>query len=106
MLPLRVQIVCSVARALLGEVFQALRAVVCRVQSDQAFELRFVVDGPIDSQEDSPSVVHTEVLADFPPDFDIGFVVTRVDAPARIPDDYDIAIFLRRERRPDETARE
>jgi hypothetical protein len=97
MLPLRAQIVCSVARALLGEVFPALRAVVCRVQGDQAFELRFVVDGPIDPEEEAPSVVHAEVLADFPPAFGIGCVVTRMDAPGRIPDDYDFAIFMRRE---------
>jgi hypothetical protein len=97
MLPLRVQIVCSVARALLGEVFPALRAVVCRVRGEEAFDLLFIVHGAIDSEEESPNVVHTEVLADFPATFDIGLSVVQVDAPARIPSGYDFAIFQRRE---------
>ena len=64
--PLRMPVLLSLQRALLGEVFPALVAV-CVSWSERAIRIRWFVDPPIsDDNRESVSSVETEVLADFP----------------------------------------
>lgn len=83
---LRSEIVLSVSRALLGEVFPELIAVAGRIDTDRKFELIFFVDAVLsDSQAEDVACVETEVIADFPDDFEIShtiLVAQQVGLPA------------------------
>lgn len=88
----------SVMRALWGEVFPQLRAVVCRIEGPKEFAIEFFVDGVVtDEMVESLSCVETEVIADFPDDFQIGHKVVRLDVPERIPEGNGLLVYLRKE---------
>ncbi len=69
---LRSEIILSVNRALVGEVFPELVAVSCHVVAERQFALTFFVEsepsGPI---IEDISCIETEIIADFPSDFEI-----------------------------------
>lgn len=69
---LRSEIVLSVNRALLGEVFPELVGVSCHVVAERQFELTFFVESePQEQLVEDVSCIETEVIADFPNDFGI-----------------------------------
>lgn len=94
---LRSDIILSVNRALLGEIFPELVAVSCNVEKEGRFELVFIVDStPSDSIVEGISCVETEVLADFPENFEISHKIVlskqaTLDAPGAF------WIFLRKQ---------
>jgi hypothetical protein len=91
----RSSIVLSVNRALVGEVFPELIAVSCMIASETQFELVFHVDSILtDSKADDISCIETEVIADFPGDFEISHKVI-VSNRADLPSD-GFWIFLRK----------
>lgn len=93
---LRSDIVMSVNRALLGEVFPELVAVSCGIESDSKFELTFFIDPLLpDSMEESISCIETEVIADFPENFEISHKVV-LSKQADLPTSDAFWIFLRK----------
>jgi len=63
---MRVRVLLSVQRALLGHIGIAVRAIVCRRAKDKV-HVRTVFDGEIkDDDAEAMSEAETEVLADFP----------------------------------------
>ncbi len=75
---LRSDIVLSVNRALLGEVFSELVAVSCKVENERRFELTFFVDSEVsDALSEDISCIETEIIADFPVGFEISHKVVR-----------------------------
>ena len=89
-------VLLSLQRAILGEVFPALRMVT--VEWSHA-EVKFFayVDGPLtDEDEESLSCISAEVAADFWSGIDTNYVVVRADLPTRI-DDTRTRVFRRRE---------
>lgn len=92
----RVNVLLSLQRALLGEVFPALRAVTVE-WSDTSVKFFAYVDGEVQEEdEESISCVATEVTADFPAEVDVSWEVIRRDAPASTQDGR-ITVYLRRE---------
>lgn len=83
---LRSDIILSVNRALLGEIFPELVAVSCKVESESKFELTFFVDSVIPSSRvEDISCIETEILADFPENFIISYKIViseRTSPPA------------------------
>jgi len=95
-IPSRVTVMLSLQRALLGEVFPALRAVT--VEWGPAF-VRFIgyIDGePSEEDLESLSCVSAEVAADFSAGVDVDFEAVRCDHPQRIADDLP-RVYRRRE---------
>ncbi len=82
--------------ALLGEVSPSLRAVVA-FQAKKAIRFVAYFDGAVSSEdEESMTVVETEVLASYPTDFETSHRIVRLDWPARIPRD-GVFVYHRRE---------
>ena len=80
----RTKLLLSLQRALLGAVSPALREVSCGWQGKQ-INLRFVYDGEIsESDIEAAHIVATEVIADFPADWDIEEDIVRQDAPTKL----------------------
>ena len=80
----RTKILLSIQRALLGAVSAALREVSCGWQGKQ-INLRFVYDGEISKSDiEAAHIVGSEVIADFPADWDIEEDIVRLDAPAKL----------------------
>jgi hypothetical protein len=93
---LRSDVILSVTKALLGEVFPELVAVSCRVDGESKFQLTFFVDSALPaSREEDISCIETEVLADFPSNFDISHNVV-VSRQASLPAPDAFWIFLRK----------
>ncbi|MDV3434682.1 hypothetical protein R1H25_04360 [Stenotrophomonas sp. C2852] len=93
---LRSDVILSVSKALLGEVFPELVAVSCRVDGESKFQLTFFVDSALSaSTEEDISCIETEVLADFPSNFDISHKVI-VSRHASLPGPDAFWIFLRK----------
>lgn len=94
----REEVSLSVMRALWGEIYPETRAVACNIDGNKSFVIEFFVDGPISGDlRESASCVETEVIADFPPDFNVRHVVKRIDAPERIPLEGVVLVYLRKE---------
>lgn len=92
----RVLVLLSLQRAMLGEIFPALRAVTVE-WSPSAVKFFAYVDGPLTEEDaDSLSCISTEVAADFWPGVDIDYEVVRLDCPERI-EDPRMHVFHRRE---------
>lgn len=92
----RVDVALSLQRALLGEVFPALRAVTASASANLV-SFRAYIDGePHPDDLESLSCVSAEFAADFESGVYVDYEVLRVDAPARI-HDSDWWIFRRRE---------
>jgi hypothetical protein len=89
-------VLLSLQRALLGEVFTALRAVTVE-WSGSLVKFWAYVDGPL-SEEDAESLscVSAEVAADFWDGIDIAYEVVRL-APATRVEDQRVYVFLRRD---------
>lgn len=95
---LRKDILLTTMKALWGEVFPKLRAVVCFVKADTEFEVGFFVDGAIEMNErEAMQCAVTEVIADFPANFRISESIVRLDAPAPIPTAEGLLVYLRKE---------
>ena len=93
----RTLVLLSLQRALLGEVFPALRAVTVE-WSDRVVKFWAYVDGPIaDEDLESLSVISAEVAADFWSGVDIDYEVVRLDSPQPI-EDSRTRVFRRKER--------
>lgn len=92
----RILVLLSLQRAMLGEVFPALRAVTVE-WSPAAVKFFAYVDGPL-SEEDAESLscISAEVAADFWSGVDIDYEVVRVDFPKRV-DDPRTRVYSRRE---------
>jgi hypothetical protein len=86
----------SIQRALLGEVFPDLRAVVFSM-SDLTLDIRFYSDGPISpDDEESVSCVESEILADYEEEYTITARCIRLDSPSPI-NDGGVWVYKRRE---------
>lgn len=93
---MRARVLLSVQRALVGEVFPALRAVTVEWRPDMV-KFWAYVDGVLrDEDNESLSVVSAEIAADFGPEVEIDYEVVRRDAPMAI-DDGRVCVFRRRE---------
>lgn len=92
----REDVLFSLQRAMLGEVFPALRAVTVE-WSDRQVKFFAYVDGPLaDEDAESLSCISAEIAADFWSGVDIEYEVVQVDAPNRIVDQRT-RVFHRRE---------
>lgn len=92
----RASVLLSLQRALVGEVFSALRAVTVE-WSDTRVKFWAYIDGPL-SEEDAESLscISAEVAADFWSGVDIDYEAVRLDFPNRIQDERT-RVFRRRE---------
>ena len=94
---LRVRLLLSIRRALLGEVTPNIRAVTAQIDA-QTIVLRWIIDGEIsDSFRRNLSAVGTEVVADFA-SHQIAEEFIRCDAPRSIDEFYlDDVSYARKE---------
>jgi hypothetical protein len=94
----RSEIVLSVCRALLGEVFPKLRLVSCSSDA-QKICVDFYVDGPIDEVDaDSVSCVETSLIADWHGLKEVVVRTYEVRLGTPVPGtDGSVAVFRRRE---------
>jgi hypothetical protein len=92
----RTYVLLSLQRAMLGEVFPALRAVSVE-WSDRTVKFFAFVDGPLaDEDAESLSCISAEVAADFWDGVDVDYETVQVDTPNRIVDERT-RVFHRRE---------
>lgn len=92
----RALVLLSLQRALLGEVFPALRVLTVD-WSDAAVKFWAYVDGALRSEDaESLSCVSAAVAADFWPGVDIDYEIVRCDSPSPIRD-ARTRVFARRE---------
>ena len=92
----RTIVLLSLQRAMLGEVFPALRAISVE-WSDRRVKFFAYVDGPLaEADAESLSCISAEVAADFWPGVEIDYEVAQVDSPNRIVD-ARTRVFHRRE---------
>ena len=81
---IRVTLLLSVQRALLGSVPATLRAVTCDWEGTE-IKLQFLFDGEIGERDrESVQVVGAEVIADFPSPWTISEEIRRLDSPADV----------------------
>lgn len=100
----RVSVAMSLMRALLGEITPNIRAVLVRPQEQDSFSIEVYVDGDVSEEdEEMASCVGTEVIADFPSNFDISQRVIRLDSPIKVPVGDGILVYLRKEEARNET---
>jgi hypothetical protein len=92
----RAQVLLSLQRAMLGEVFPALRAITVE-WTDAAVKFYAYVDGPLDENDsESLSCMSAEVAADFWEGVDVDYETIRLDFPSKIIDERT-RVFHRRE---------
>ncbi|MDF2549554.1 MAG: hypothetical protein K0S07_621 [Chlamydiales bacterium] len=93
-------ILCSIQRALLGNVTPNLRAVNVKLKGEHAIELIFYYDEqPDEDEEELANLTDTEFMADFPsPEFSTGFKVLTIPYPQKIPDEGR-CVYLRFEKK-------
>ena len=92
---LRVAVLVSIQRALLGNLGTRVRLVTCR-WSKHDINVRAVFDGEIpDDEAAAMSVAETEMMADFP-GHDVSLTCERCDAPQNIPREADECAVFRR----------
>ena len=92
----RSQVLLSLQRALLGEVFPALRAITVE-WSDSVVKFYAYVDGFLNEKDaESLSCVSAEVAADFWDGVEIDYEIVRLDFPGKIVDER-MRVFHRRE---------
>jgi hypothetical protein len=96
---IRVRVLLSVQRALLGHIGTAVRAIMCRWTEDE-IHVRAVFDGEIsDDDAEAISEAETEVIADFPSQTAVCFKLERRDRPASIAHEaYEEVVFRRLEK--------
>lgn len=95
---MRVSVLLSARRALLGHIGTAVRAIACR-WTEHDIQVRVVFDGAIaDADAEAMSAAETEMMADFPPRTTVCFRLERCDRPARIRyDEGEVPVFCRME---------
>lgn len=95
----RVGAILSMNRALLGEVFPALRS--ARIAwDDEKICVFFYYDGEISEDDhESAECVATEVIADYP-DYTIEVNILRWDYPNSLPQNEGILVYKRKEASP------
>jgi hypothetical protein len=95
---MRVRVLLSVQRALLGQIGTAVRAIMCRWTENEIC-VRVVLDGKIgDRDAEAISEAETEVIADFPSPVVVCSKLERCDYPALIKHETDeVAVFRRME---------
>jgi len=92
----RTRVLLSLQRALLGEVFPALRALTVD-WSDIAINFYAYIDGPLtEADAESLSCISAEVAADFWPGVEVDYETVQLDFPTRIVDERT-RVFHRRE---------
>lgn len=92
---LRSNIVLSVNRALIGEVFPELFAISCEIYGEKKFELTFFLESEPPVFNEEISFIETEVIADFPENFEISHrVMNSKQACLPAPDAF--WVFLRK----------
>jgi hypothetical protein len=92
----RTQVLLSLQRAMLGEVFPALRAVTVE-WSDTSVKFWAYIDGPLTEEDaDSLSCMSAEIAGDFWPGVEIDYEPVRLDFPDKIMD-MRARVFHRRE---------
>ena len=96
---MRVRVLLSLQRALVGHIGTAVRAIVCRWTKDE-IHVRTVFDGEInDDDAEEIAEAETEVIADFPSQVAVFFKLERLDYPALIEHEIDeVAVFRRMEK--------
>jgi len=96
---MRVRVLLSVQRALLGHIGTTVRAIMCR-WTEGEIHLRAVFDGEINDEDaDAISEAETEVIADFPSQVAVRFKLERRDYPTLIKQEIDeVAVFRRMEK--------
>ncbi|WP_070245920.1 hypothetical protein [Duganella phyllosphaerae] len=96
---MRVRVLLSVQRTLLGHIGTAVRAIMCRWTKDE-IHVRAVFDGEInDEHAEAISEAETEIIADFPSQVAVCFKLERCDYPALIQHEIDeVAVFRRMEK--------
>ena len=94
---LRVSVLLSVQRALLGAIGPSVRAVLC-CWTTASINVRVVFDGPISEHDlETMSIVETEVISDFP-DCDVRVLCVRIDQVRPIElDASEVVVFRRQE---------
>ncbi len=98
---IRVRLLLSVQRALLGIVPASLREVACGWDCTEV-KLRFVFDGEIDPDDyEAAQIVGTEVIADFSEPWTIAEEIVRIDYPTDLRDIWPagnmVRAYLRKE---------
>jgi hypothetical protein len=95
---IRVSVLLSLQRALLGEVFPALRGLSVK-WNHQTIHLFAYIDGPIASADkESIQEIETEVLADFPESSTVETEIIRQDSSIPLPKAADVVwVYYRRE---------
>ena len=93
---IRPRVLLSVQRALLGEVFPALRGVGVG-WDDRTIRIVCYIDGPASpTDQDGLSGVESEVMADFSEDYEVRLDTVRCDEPAEM-SPLQAWAYLRRE---------
>ena len=104
-LKIRLIILASIQRALLGNITSNLRAVYVLCEDESDLHLIFYYDKPLsEDEEELTSIVDTEFMCDFPsPTYKTSYTIHVLPYPNRIPD-HGICTFLRYEPKPDSVA--
>lgn len=95
---IRIRLLLSVQRALLGAVPSRLRGVTCGWEGTEV-KLRYVFDGEIDpDDQESTSCASTEVIADFPDPWTLNEDFVRLDYPSDLrPCAHELWAYIRKE---------
>ena len=89
----------ATVRALLGSVTPNLRVVTIKVNiKEKIVKICFYYDGEISEEDfDTANTAITEMISDFPPDYELDDYIERIDYPGAIPIDGRI-VFRRKEK--------
>jgi hypothetical protein len=97
---MRVRVLLSVQRALLGHIGTAVRAIMCQWNEDK-IHVRAIFDGEIsDDDAEAISEAETEVFADFPSRTSVCFKLERCDRPLSIKHNADEVMVFKRLENP------
>lgn len=99
---MRIRVILSVQRALLGEVSPALRGVTVGWDEKRIAILCYYDRRISEEDREAMSCVETEVMADFPADLQIDLDVIQCDAPQEMKL-LDVWVYCRRESVSDRT---
>ena len=87
----------SAQRALLGAITPNIRAVFAELVEED-IQIYFYYDGQIqDDDEETASIVTSEIIADFDDEFDINLTTKQVDYPLDIVQTNGMCVYYRKE---------
>lgn len=87
----------SAQRALLGAITPNIRAVFAEL-TEEDIQIYFYYDGKVhEDDEETASIVTTEIIADFDDEFDINLTTKQVDCPMDIIQPNGICVYYRKE---------